>query len=275
MTATLEHMRQSALPARLRLIRTFAVRDLKARFTATSLGLVWALVVPLATVLIYSTVFAVIFRAQAPPMGNGHAGVFAVWFFCGLVTWNIFSQATNASLVSIVGMGPMLQKVYIPSYVPVAAATLTIVLEKCLEALVMLTFLLVFLNVGWTWLLYPLVIVGVGVLAGSLGYILAVAHVHFRDTGQIMTIVMQLLFFLTPVIYPVELIPEDWHGIPLRSLLALNPMADYVEITRNLLYDLRLPSTFAVAYSLAWTVGLALVAWFVYRRWGRDVSEVV
>ena len=57
----------------------------KARFTATSLGLVWTLLVPLATVVIYSTVFSTIFRAQAPPMGNGHDGVFAVWFFVGLV----------------------------------------------------------------------------------------------------------------------------------------------------------------------------------------------
>ena len=67
-------------------------------------------------------------------------------------------------------------------------------------------------------------------------------HVHFRDTGQIVTIVLQLLFFLTPVIYPVSLIPEEWNGIPLRALLALNPMADLVEITRALLYELRLPS---------------------------------
>lgn len=275
MTATLDPVRQSALSSRLRLIRTFALRDLKARFTATSLGLIWALIVPLATVLIYSTVFAVIFRAQAPPMGNGHDGVFAVWFFCGLVTWNIFAQSTGVSLVSIVGMGPMLQKVYIPSYVPVAASTLTIVLEKCLEACVMLAFLLVFQNVGWTWLLYPLVIVCVGVLSASLGYLLAIAHVHFRDTGQIYTIVLQLLFFLTPVIYPISLIPEDWNGIPLRSLLALNPMADLVEITRALLYELRLPALFPVVYSLAWTLGLTVLAWLVYRRWGRDVSEVV
>ena len=56
-------------------------------------GLAWTLIVPLATVIIYSTVFSLIFRAQAPVMGNGHDGVFAVWFFVGLVSWNVFSQA--------------------------------------------------------------------------------------------------------------------------------------------------------------------------------------
>ena len=95
----LQRTRQTSPRARARLIWAFAVRDLRARFTATSLGLIWALVVPLATVLIYSTVFAVIFRAQAPPMGNGHDGVFAVWFFCGLVTCGTSSRiATGGRL---------------------------------------------------------------------------------------------------------------------------------------------------------------------------------
>lgn len=273
-----DHLRagdQGLWRARVRLIWAFAVRDLRARFTSTALGWSWALIVPLATVMIYSTVFSVIFRAGAPPMGNGHAGVFAVWFFCGLVTWNVFSQATNAALGSIVGMGPMLQKVFIPAYVPPLAATVTILLEKCLESGVMLGSLLVFGNVGWTWLLYPLVMVCVAALAAGLGYILAVVNVHFRDIGQIFGIVTQLLFFLTPIIYPTSLIPEDWHGIPLRSLLSLNPMADLVEISRNLLYDLRLPSMEDVAYSVAWTFALGVLACLVHRRWGRDVSEAI
>ena len=208
-------------------------------------------------------------------MGNGHPGVFAVWFFCGLVTWNIFSQASTSGLSAIVLMGPMLQKVYIPAYVPPLAAALTIVLEKSLEVVVMLGSLLIFGNVGWTWLLYPLVVVCVGVLAAALGFILSVANVYFRDIGQMFAIVMQLLFFLTPIIYPVSMIPEEWNGIPLRALLSLNPLTDLLEISRSLLYDLRLPSAGPVLYSIAWAVGLALVAVLVHRRWGRDVSESV
>ena len=73
--------------------------------------------------------------------------------------------ATTAALGSIVGMGPMLQKVYIPAYVPPLAATLTIVMEKVLEAGVMLLTLAVLGNIGWTWLLYPLVVLCVAVLA--------------------------------------------------------------------------------------------------------------
>ena len=238
----LQQTRQTSPRARARLIWAFAVRDLRARFTATSLGLLWTLIVPIATVIIYSTVFSVIFRAQAPPMGNGNDGVFAAWFFVGLVVWNTFSQVTMGGMGSILGMGAMLQKVFIPSYVPVLSSAVTLAVEKLIETSVMLFVLLLLQNVGWTWLLFPFVLVVLWVFASALSYCLAVAIVHFRDTGQIVGIVMQLWFFLTPVMYPVTMIPEDWNGIPLRRLLALNPMADFVEIARLLLYELRLPA---------------------------------
>ena len=228
----LQQARQTSPRARARLIWAFAIRDLRARFTATSLGLLWTLIVPIATVIIYSTVFSVIFRAQAPPMGNGNDGVFAAWFFVGLVVWNMFSQITTGGMGSILGMGPMLQKVFIPSYVPVLASAVTLAVEKLIETSVMLLVLLLLQNVGWTWLLFPFVLVVLWVFASAFSYCLAVAIVHFRDTGQIVGIVMQLWFFLTPIMYPVTLIPEEWHGIPLRQLLALNPMADFVGIAR-------------------------------------------
>ena len=81
----------------------------------------------------------------------------------------------------------------------------------------MLFFLVAYRNVGWTWLLYPVIFVGTAVFASAYGYILAVAHVHFRDTAQIFGIVMQLWFFLTPIMYPIEMIPEETNGIPLRG----------------------------------------------------------
>lgn len=274
-TATTERLRQAPWRARVRLIWTFAIRDLKARFTMTSLGLLWTLIVPIATVVIYSTVFSIIFRAQAPPMGNGHEGVFGAWFFVGLVVWNVFAQGSGAGLGSILSMGPMMQKVYIPSYVPALAASLTVIIERVLEAVVMLLVLLLFANVGWTWVLFPLVFVMVGVFASSYGYVLGVANVHFRDTVQIFGIVMQLWFFLTPIMYPPEMIPEDWNGIPLRSLLLLNPMASFVDVARDLLYGLTMPSLGSVLYAGAWTAGMLVLAVVVYRRWGRDVSEAI
>lgn len=274
-SGSLQQTRQTSPRARARLIWAFAVRDLKARFTATSLGLVWTLIVPIATVVVYGTVFSLIFRAQAPVMGNGHSGVFAVWFFVGLVSWNVFSQVSGASLGSILGMGGMLQKVYIPSYVPVLSAAITVTLEKIIEAFVMLALLLLFLNVGWTWLLYPAIFVATSMFGAALGYLLAVANVYFRDTAQIFGIVMQLWFFLTPVMYPIEMIPEDAHGIPLRAIISLNPMTSFVVCARSVLYELNVPPTFELIYGSVWLLGMSMLAVVVYRKWGKDVSEAI
>ncbi|MEZ5184647.1 MAG: ABC transporter permease [Candidatus Nanopelagicales bacterium] len=275
MATLLERDRQTSGRARGRLIWTFAQRDLKARFTATSLGLVWTIIVPLATVLIYSVVFSIIFRAQAPAMGNGRAGVFAAWFFCGLVTWNLFSQVSHAGLGAILGMGAMMQKVFIPSYIPVVSAGLSVAIERLLEAGVMLVVMLVFMNIGWTWLLYPFLLVMLAVFACSVGYMLSVANVHFRDTVQIYGIFTQLWFFLTPIMYPLDLIPADWHGIPLQTLFQINPMTSFVGMGRDLVYGLELPGALPVLYAAAWTLASALGALLVYRRWGRDVSEAI
>lgn len=275
MTASTQDLRRAPWRSRVDLVVTFAVRNLKARFTATSLGLIWTLLVPLATVLIYSMVFSVVFRSQPPVMGSGREGVFAAWFFCGLVVWSLFSQGSQAGLASIVGMGSMLQKVYIPSYVPSMAATLGIAIEKVVESAVMLGVFLLLGNVGWTWLLYPLLAVAVAIVAASVGYILAIANVHFRDTAQIYSICLQLLFFLTPIIYPTSIVPETWNGIPLRSLLGLNPIGGFVEIARDLVYHLTLPSASTVLYCLVWTLALPGLAVLVFRRWGQDVSEAV
>lgn len=275
MATLLERDRQASRRARGRLIWTFAQRDLKARFTATSLGLVWTIIVPLATVLIYSVVFSVIFRAQAPDMGNGRSGVFAAWFFCGLVTWNLFSQVSSAGLGAILNMGAMMQKVFIPSYIPVISAGVSVAIERLLEAGVMLVVMLLFLNIGWTWLLYPFLLVLLAVFACSVGYMLAVANVHFRDTVQIYGIFTQLWFFLTPIMYPLDLIPADFHGIPLQTLFQLNPMTSFVGIGRDLVYGLELPGAVPVIYATVWTLVAVVGALSVYRRWGRDVSEAI
>lgn len=275
MTSHGDHPQQSGPAFLIRLTRAFASRDVKARFSVTSLGLLWAVLVPLATVLIYSAVFSVVFRAEAPEMGNGRSGIFAVWFFTGLVTWNMLAQPVAASVNSIVAVGSLMQRIYVPAYVPTVAATGAALLERLFEASVMLAILVTLLNVGWTWLLYPLVVAGVAAMASLVGYLVAVANVYFRDTGQLVGLTLQLLFFLTPVIYPVELVPENWNGIPTRSLLAVNPMAHLVALSREVLYELKLPTMVSVGYVLAWIVGLGITSLLVQRRWGRDISEVV
>lgn len=257
------------------LIWNFARRDLKARFRGTVLGWLWSLVLPLATLVIYTAVFSVIFRATPPEFGNGKPGNYAVWLLVGMVTYSFFAIGVNQAIPALLGAGTLLQKIYIPSYVPVIGASLASSMQTLIEFGILLAILLVIMNVGPTWLLFPVVLAIFFVFVVSVSLTLAVLNVYARDLQQITSVVVQLLFFLSPILYPVDLIPEEYRGIPVRDIMALNPLSVFITAIRNCLYDLQVPSLSQFAVMLAWTVGAVLLAWFVYLRKGQDIGEAV
>ncbi|MCH9718278.1 MAG: ABC transporter permease [Actinomycetia bacterium] len=253
----------------------FAQRDLKAKYKGTVIGWAWSLIVPVAVVLIYSLVFSVIFRAEPPPFADGRPGVFAVWFVVGLVPWSLFAAAVTTGMGGLLASGSLLQKVYIPSYVPVVGSALAALVQAGIELGIVAAMLLGFQNVGWTWLLTPLWLAIFAIFATATGYILAVANVFLRDVGQIVAVALQLLFFLTPIIYPLSFVPEKVGPIPLQTLISANPLAQFIGGFRALLYDLQLPSLAQLGYVTVWTLAALLLAWIVFRRRGRDVGEEI
>jgi ABC-type polysaccharide/polyol phosphate export permease len=254
------------------LISNFARRDLKARFKGTTIGWAWSLLVPAATVAIYTVVFATIFRATPPDFGNGRAGVFAVWFVVGLVPWSLFSGGITAGLPSLVGSGALLQKVYIPSFVPVLGTMGAVTVQSLIEFGLVAAILLLFGNIAWTWLLVPLWLALFVIFTAALAYAVAVLNVFFRDLSQIVAVGLQLLFFATPIIYPIELIPAD-SDLPLRQVIAANPLSQFVLGFRDLMYGLGVPSLKSTGYVCLWTLGALGVAYLVFRWRGRDVGE--
>ena len=277
MTATgVDSNTRSASPWGYRqLIGTFAQRDLKARFKGTALGWTWSLFVPLATVLTYTLVFATIFRAQPPDFGNGREGVFAVWFICGLVPWMYFSGTISTGMPSLLASGPLLQKIYIPSFVPVLGAGAAVLTQSLIEFGLVLVVLALFLNISWTWLLVPAWLAIFVVFSSSIAYVLAVANVFFRDLVQIVAVGLQLLFFATPIIYTFEQIPSTAGPIPLSAVIMANPITDFVVGFRFLLYDLQPIPWNIAAYAATWTAATVVLARAVYLWRGRDAGEEI
>jgi ABC-type polysaccharide/polyol phosphate export permease len=257
------------------LIWNFTQRDLKARYKGTLLGWIWSLIVPLATLLIYTLVFSVIFRAEPPDFGNGEAGNFTVWLFGGLIAWNFLSQSVQLGIPTLLGSGPLLQKIYFPSYVPVLGMMGAILVQTLIELGIYAAILLLLGNVGVSWLLFPvwLAIYLVFVAAVAIG--LAAVNVYFRDIQHLTGVALQLVFFLTPIIYPVTLVPADWNGLPLQQLIMLNPVSQFVVAFRELSYGLVVPSLWTWLVLVAWAAVALVVASLVYRRWGLDVGEAI
>jgi len=257
------------------LIWNFTQRDLKARYKGTALGWAWSLVVPLATLLIYTLVFSVIFRAEPPDFGNGEPGIFPVWLFGGLIAWNFLAQSIQLGIGTLLGNGPLLQKVYFPSHVPVLGAMGAILVQTLIEVAIFAILLLLLGNVGLSWLAFPFWLAIYLVFVASIAVSLAVINVYYRDVLHLIGVALQLVFFLTPIIYPIDLVPVDWNGIPLQQLIMLNPVSQFVVAFRELSYGLVVPSLSTWLVLVIWAAVALLLAAFVYRRWGLDVGETI
>ncbi len=233
------------------------------------------MVVPLLTVGVYSLVFGVFFGSKPPPAANG-GEVFALWFFVGLTAFSIFRNAITSGMGALIGAGQLMKQVYIPSYVPVLGSMAGVLYQSLIEIGLSMVLLLVIppgLNIGITWLLLPIWIVLFSLFATPVAYALAVLNGYLRDTSQIVGVLLQLLFYMSAIMYTVERIPEEVKGIPLRAIAELNPIYQFIEALREILYALAVPAPSHLLYLVIWAGAMMGLGWLVHRRWGRDVGE--
>ena len=257
------------------LIWNFAQRDLKSRFKGTILGWAWSLMAPLATLLTYSLVFSVFFHNTAPNFGNGKPYFFPVWLLGGLVPWNFFLIAILISMPTLLSSGAMLQKVYFPSFAPILGAVIAILVQTIIEFSIYAFVLILFGNFGPTWLLFPLWLVLFVAFVTGVALSLSILNVHVRDLAQLTNVALTLLFFLTPIIYQINIVPTRWHGLPLQAIMHLNPMVAFVDSLRNLSYGLQVPSLSTWLQLVVWAGGSVALAFFVYRWRGLDIGEAI
>ena len=250
------------------LIWNFAQRDLKSRFKGTAIGWAWSLLLPLATLVIY-TLVGHIFHIQPAPFGDGRPGNFAVWLFVGLTAWGFFSNAVNISMAALLGTGTLLQKIYFPAFAPVLGAVIGVVIQSAIEVGLVLVVLAIFTNVGFSWLLLPVWIALFVAFSTGAAMLFAVGNIYFRDLAHIIAVFLQLLFYATPVLYQDSLIKNHF----LHNVIMANPLTDFVVLFRDLAYGLTPGPINIWAGALAWTVASLALATIVFHRYGRDLAE--
>lgn len=219
------------------LVANLAQRDLKARYKRSVLGWLWSLINPTATLLIYTVVFGIFLRAEPPIAGNGEMRIFALYLFCGLVLWNLFSQIIILSIQSFSTAGPLLTRTYFPPECPQVATSLTVVLQAFLELAVLMTIMIIVGNVSWTVIIVVPIFALTAAFAFGLGLIMAVLNIRYRDVNYLIGIGLQIAFYLTPIVYPMEIIPE--HA---QRWLQLNPLTSFVYAMRQATYMLDVPT---------------------------------
>ncbi len=260
------------------LMANLTLRELRAKYKRSLLGWAWSLLNPLATMLIFTVVFRFVLRVPVPVGESTGIEVFALWLLCGLLVWSMISNGMSGGIAALISNANLIKKVYFPREALVIAAVLALVVTLCIELGVLSASLLLFGNVV---LLYvPVLLLLVALLtAFTLGIALAlsVVNVYFRDMQYFVAIFLQLWFYATPVIYPLQLVEAqrdtELFGVSVLTLYNLNPAVAFVEAFRDVLYDVTLPSAGRWGALLAWSAVSLLVGVLVFRRYEARLAE--
>lgn len=208
------------------LLRELVVTDFKLRYQGSVLGYAWSLLRPLLLFLILYVVFVKFLR-----LGEG-VPHYPIYLLLGIVLWNFFSEMTNQSLSSIVARGDLIRKIRIPRWIVVLSSSVSASINLFLNLLVVLVFMIingVDLSANAIW--FPVMLVQIYLFALGVSLFLAAAFVKYRDISHIWEVIMQALFYVTPILYPLTMITN----VTLQKLLLLNPMAQAIQDARNVL----------------------------------------
>lgn len=256
------------------LIYSLTVREVKVRYKNSVLGFMWSLLNPLGMMAVFTLVFTVMMPSYQVPK-------FPIFVLCGLLPWNYFAAGVTASIHSIVSNANLVRKVYFPREVLPIVSVLSNLVNFLLALAVLFGALLLFkVRLSpWVWLL-PVVILIQTCFTLGVAFFLSALNVFYRDTMMIMEVLMLAWFFLTPVFYPIEVLPRSYEflGISInvhRLMYYVNPMASLISGYRDLLYwGYRTDIDFFIRTALTALVVLAAGYWFFGRYSGRFGEEV-
>lgn len=247
------------------LILNLVIRDLKVRYKNSVLGFLWSLVNPLLMMVIFTVVFTIMLP------GSGVEN-FPVFVLCGILPWNFFSASVIGSTNSIVGNAHLIKKVYFPREVlPISVVFSNLV--NFLLALVVLFAMISLFGIRLTpWALFlPLVILTQVVFTVGIAFVLSTLNVFYRDTQVIMEVLMLAWFFLTPVFYPITILPQSHLllGFNLdiqRLAYILNPMASLIASYRVILYHGAPPAFDFLLRTIITSIAILLCGYLFFAR---------
>jgi lipopolysaccharide transport system permease protein len=244
----------------------FVTRRIKTRYKQALLGVAWVVLQPILSALVFA--FFLGRLARLPSEGSPYF----LFILSALALWSYFSHTLGASVESLVGEAGVMRKVYFPREIP----PLSVVAASLVDLVVFLGVVLLILSLtgrgpNHYWLLLPLPILIVVLLVAGLGLLLSGVNVYYRDVSHGMPFLIQLGFFLSPIIYSATLIPIHER----RIYEVLNPMAGCIQAFRAILLKGQLPDLGVLGLALAWTIVIGLFCFTGFKMIERHFADSV
>lgn len=205
-----------------------SVTEFKRIYFGTILGYLWSLIRPLLFFGVLLFVFTKVFR-----VGSEEVEHYPVMLLLGIVLYTFFQEATSNAVTSVVGQEGIVRKTQFPRLVIPLATVLTGIFNLGLNLVVVLIFMLAFgVEPAWSWLLFPFAALALFAFTATVSMALSVLYVRFRDVAIIWIVLAQVLFYITPILYPVTAFQGSDNGTTYERLLMLNPLAVIFEQVR-------------------------------------------
>lgn len=236
------------------LLHQLVWRDLTVRYRRSYLGFLWTMLHPLVMMLIFLLVFSTAFRFPTPH--------YETYFLSEYVPWIFFSQATVNAMASIAWNGPLMKRVRVPRSIFPLASTLAGLVNHALSLLVLFVIMAVVgapIHSSILFLPVSLTILGIFTFGASLA--LCSLAVYFVDVREMYQAALPAFFYLTPVIYPIDIVPEIF-----RPIIKLNPLIYLLEIVRDPIYYGIFPAPLTLTISIVMALGMLGIGWIVFRH---------
>jgi lipopolysaccharide transport system permease protein len=257
------------LVTRRALLAQLVRRDFQQRYVGSAGGWLWGVIHPLVLLLVWTFVFEVCLKV---PLGPGALTQnYTIFLFCGMLPWLLFNETVLRSASSMVEQSNLITKTVFPAeVVPVSIFLSSLIHHLIALGVCVAAVALVLRSISPMVLLLPIYMVFVGLLAVGIGWVVSSLQVYLRDTAQVLTVLMTLWFWMTPIMISEDRIPAGFH-----ALVALNPMTWVVRAYRARLLSPQWPSWEEFAVLAAYSGGVFILGGLFFRHLKRGFADVL
>ncbi len=245
--------------------------EVRTRYAGAGLGFLWNVIQPLAMILIFTVVFTSIMRSRSISLPDGRAVHYTIYLCAAMLPWGAFGECITRGTQAFVSNAIYLRKLPIPEQVFVAQAALGSLIHLAISFAILVAVALVLGHTPtWHWALLPIPAALLIAMAFGIGLVLGTLNAFIRDVGQVVPIVLQIGFWLYPIVYSAEALPQE-----LRDVLILNPVYPFLTAIRDLFISGSLPTAGIWLGMLAWTAATGAVGYLVLRRLRPELRDVI
>tara|TARA_R110001583_G_scaffold169859_1_gene323079 strand:+ start:4827 stop:5621 length:795 start_codon:yes stop_codon:yes gene_type:complete len=242
-------------------------RDFQTRYQSSLLGIAWLVIQPLAMILVYTLIFSKIMQAKIP--GNDSGFAYSIYLCSGLLAWGFFAEQLNRTKNTFIENANLMKKVTFPKFCLPIIVAITAVINFFIIYSLFTVFLVLSGNFpGISFLaIFPILFIQLLFTLG-LGLALGVLNVFFRDVGQLVDVALQFLFWGTPIVYTIAIIPEWAH-----FYIFLNPMVHFIEAYQNIMLTQTLPTLIDGIQLFALAITSLFIGFYLFNKHSSDMVD--